>query len=171
MAQAYHLERIQLIPQSLLEVFAFFADAGNLETLTPEFLHFRILTPLPIYMDTGTLIDYWLRLFGVPFSWRTQIQIFKPQRRFIDIQVAGPYRFWHHLHEFAVIADGTSMRDVVDYALPFGPLSTVAHALLVRRMLDRIFDYRRDCIAEIFPVRTQKTRNRPDQESSSTNSQ
>lgn len=146
------LEREQIIHRRRSEVFAFFADAGNLERITPSFLRFRIATPTPIDVRVGTLIDYRLSLFAIPFSWRTRIDAFEPERRFVDVQLRGPYRVWHHLHEFESIDGGraTRMRDRVDYALPLGPLGEVARALFVARTLDRIFDYRKAAIAEIF---------------------
>jgi ligand-binding SRPBCC domain-containing protein len=146
----YRLERTQTISRPLDEVFAFFADAGNLELITPEFLHFRILTRLPIRMEPGALIQYRLQLFHISFQWRTRIETFEPPRCFTDVQVAGPYRLWHHFHEFLVVPGGTRMRDVVDYALPLGLLGTLAHKLFVLRTLERIFDYRRDRVTEIF---------------------
>ena len=144
------LERTQVIPRRRSEVFAFFADAHNLERITPDSLGFRILTPDPIEMRAGTLIDYSLRLHGVPLRWRTRIDEFEPEERFVDTQLRGPYRLWHHRHEFEETADGTRMRDLVNYELPFGPLGTIARALFVRRSLERIFDYRAQAIAEIF---------------------
>ena len=149
-APRYQITREQRIPSPLTDVFAFFADVGNLERITPAFLHFRIETPLPIEMEVGTLISYRLQLFGVPFCWLTQIELFQPQQRFVDRQLRGPYRLWRHLHEFIPVEDGTLMRDVVDYELPLGPVGAFAHALWVRRTLDRIFDHRRDQIAQIF---------------------
>lgn len=149
--RTYRLEREQIILRPRPEVFSFFADAGNLELLTPAFLHFRILTPLPLHMEPGALINYRLQLFGVPFHWCTRIETFEPQHRFTDVQLTGPYRRWHHLHEFQDVAGGTLVRDVVDYELPLGPLGTVARALFVRRALEQIFDYRRQRIGEIFP--------------------
>lgn len=150
----HRLERTQIIPQPCDEVFAFFADAGNLDLITPEFLHFRILTPLPIRMEPGALIKYRLRLFHISFQWWTRIETFEPQRSFTDIQVVGPYRLWHHFHEFSAVPGGTRMRDLVDYALPLGPLGAIAHKLFVLRTLERIFDYRRDRVTEIFGQRT-----------------
>ncbi len=145
-ATSYRLERIQPIPQPLEAVFAFFADAGNLERITPPFLHFRILTPLPITMQTGARIDYHLRLVGVPFQWTTRIEDYAPPHRFVDSQLSGPYQHWVHLHEFAASGKGTLMRDVVDYAIPYGIIGSLAQKLFVARMLDRIFDYRREAI-------------------------
>jgi len=149
-ASAYRLERTQIVPQPLSEVFAFFSDARNLELLTPKFLHFRILTPFPIDIAAGTLIEYQLQLFRISFRWHTQIETFEPGQRFTDVQLTGPYRRWHHLHEFIAVPGGTFVRDVVDYELPLGPLGSIAHRLFVQRMLARIFDYRRIRVAEIF---------------------
>jgi ligand-binding SRPBCC domain-containing protein len=140
------LERIQVVPRPRAEVFAFFADAHNLERITPGFLRFRIVTPAPIAMHAGTRIDYRLSLFGVPFGWRTLIERYEPGRRFVDVQLAGPYRRWHHLHEFEDAPGGTRMLDRVEYELPLGPLGDLAHALVVRRQLRAIFDHRRRAI-------------------------
>jgi ligand-binding SRPBCC domain-containing protein len=147
----YQLERQQFFPYPREEVFAFFADAYNLEAITPDFLHFRILTPRPIMMQAGTLIDYTLRLFGIPLQWQTRIETFEPPHRFTDSQLHGPYSHWHHLHEFFEVPGGTLVRDHVDYALPFGLLGTVAHACLLRRTLDRIFDDRFTRLCQLFP--------------------
>lgn len=132
------------------EVFGFFAEAGNLETLTPAFLNFEILTPLPIEMHVGTLIDYRLSLFAIPFRWHTRIVAFEPGRRFVDVQLSGPYALWHHLHEFEDTPDGTRVRDTVDYEPAFGLFGRLAHALFVRKTLARIFDYRRDVITGLL---------------------
>jgi hypothetical protein len=147
---SYRLERVQQIPRPLGEVFAFFSDATNLERITPGFLRFRILTPRPIPIAAGTLIDYELRLYGVPLRWRTRIESFEPGSSFSDVQLRGPYRRWVHRHEFREVPGGTQMRDVVDYELPFGPAGKLAHALFVRRSLERIFDHRRETIAALF---------------------
>ena len=146
----YRLERSQLIPQPLGTVFSFFADARNLERITPPFLHFRILSPFPVTMQAGARIQYHLRLVGIPVSWTTRIEAYEPPQRFVDSQLSGPYQKWVHLHEFSEVADGTLMRDVVDYEIPYGIIGTIAQELFVARMLERIFDYRRDVIAAIF---------------------
>jgi ligand-binding SRPBCC domain-containing protein len=146
------LERSQLVPRPRAEVFAFFADARNLEKLTPGFLRFEILTPAPIEMRPGTLIDYRLSLFGVGFRWRTEIEAFEPGVRFVDVQLRGPYRRWHHTHTFEDAPGGTLMRDRVEYQLPLGPLGGLAHAVVVRRQLRVIFDHRREVIARLFPA-------------------
>jgi Uncharacterized conserved protein len=146
----YHLQRSLFLPRPREEIFAFFSDAANLERITPPFLNFHIVTPRPIDMKSGTIIDYKLRLYGIPFHWRTLIETFEPPASFSDAQVMGPYRRWHHLHEFTEVPGGTEMRDRVDYELPFRLFSPIIHPLIVRRSVQQIFDYRNKIIAEIF---------------------
>jgi ligand-binding SRPBCC domain-containing protein len=134
----------------LTEVFAFFSRAENLERLTPPFLRFEITTKGPIEIRPGTLIDYKIRLHGVPIRWRTRIESFEPLVRFVDVQLRGPYRLWHHTHEFEARGDATLVRDRVRWALPFGPLGDLARRLFVARDLDRIFAYRRETIDRLF---------------------
>lgn len=150
MATRHALHRTQLVRAPLDEVFAFFADAGNLEQITPPFLRFRYLTSLPVEMRAGAHIRYRIALFGVPMTWLTEIAAYDPPRRFVDRQERGPYAVWIHTHEFESVAGGTRLTDRVDYELPFGPLGELAHALWVRRTLERIFDFRRDHIAARF---------------------
>jgi ligand-binding SRPBCC domain-containing protein len=149
-APVHRLERWQRIPRTREEVFAFFADASNLEAITPPFLRFRILSPMPVEMRAGARIDYALSLLGIPLRWRTRITRWEPGSRFVDEQESGPYAVWRHLHEFEEQGGSTVMRDVVDYAVPFGPLGQAARVLFVERALDRIFDFRRDAIARLF---------------------
>lgn len=151
MPRTYTLERTQLIPRPLLEVFPFFSDAKNLEAITPAFLHFKILTPGAIPMQAGTLIDYRIRLLGLPLFWRTKIETFEPPHRFSDVQVRGPYRLWHHTHEFVETPEGTLMTDLVRYQMPMGPLGSLVHALWTHRTLQRIFDHRFARVAELLP--------------------
>ena len=147
----YRLERRQIVPRPRDEVFPFFADARNLEMLTPAFLNFRILSPLPLEIRSGTLIDYQIRMGGVPMRWRTRIEMFEAPVRFVDVQLSGPYRCWRHVHEFHDVPGGSEVLDRVTYALPFGFLGSLAHRLLVRRTLERIFEYRQQRLAELFP--------------------
>lgn len=143
------LETATLIPRPVAEVFPFFGNAENLERITPPELAFRILTPTPIDVREGTIIDYRLRLFGVPFSWRTKIVLWRPPDRFVDEQLRGPYRSWKHLHTFSECSAGTHMADRVEYRLPLEPAGALALPL-VRRQLDRIFRYRASAIARLL---------------------
>lgn len=153
MSEAFTLEREQWVPSSLQVVFAFFADAGNLEVLTPDWLRLQILTPQPITMQPGTLIDYRLRWHGVPLRWRTEITHWQPPHHFEDLQLKGPYRLWRHTHIFEAVEDGTRIVDRVQYGLPFGVLGRIAHAVSVRRNVEQIFDYRDAKVRELLGKR------------------
>lgn len=143
---AHVLSTEQWVPTPLDETFAFFADAFNLEGITPPFLRFRIITPPPITMRVGTLIEYRLSLYGMPMRWLTRIDRWEPGVAFVDRQVEGPYRKWVHLHTFKASDGGTQVNDRVDYELPLEPLSNPAHPLFVRPSLERIFAFRRAAI-------------------------
>ena len=145
---AFTLTTEQWLPRPLPEVFAFFADAGNLDALTPAWLRFEILTPRPIAMKVGALIDYRLRFRGLPIRWQSEISDWQPPRRFVDEQRRGPYRFWYHTHTFTTVGDGTAVCDLVRYNVPGGAL---ANALFVKRDLETIFKYRQTKLAELFP--------------------
>lgn len=136
------LEREQVLRRDLVDVFDFFAQAGNLELLTPPWLRFELLEPRPTALGVGTSIDYRLRLHGLPLRWRSRIDVWEPPRRFVDVQLRGPYRSWHHTHAFEEHRDGTLIRDRVVYELPLGPLGELARALFVRGDLERIFEFR-----------------------------
>ena len=139
----HRLEREQRLPGAPERVFDFFADALNLEAITPPLLRFEVITPGPIVMRVGTVIQYRLRVHGLPVSWLTSIQDWDPPRRFVDVQLRGPYALWHHTHTFAPHpAGGTLMRDTVVYALAGGPLAEAAHRLFVARDLQAIFAFR-----------------------------
>ena len=142
------LERAQRLELPVERAFEFFGQARNLEAITPQWLGFTLISPEPIEMRAGTLIDYRLKLHGVPVRWRTRIEAWEPPLRFVDVQLRGPYRLWEHTHTFEPDGEhAVVIGDRVRYALPFGPLGRIAHALLVRRDLQRIFDYRAQAVA------------------------
>jgi ligand-binding SRPBCC domain-containing protein len=145
----YTIETDQTLPRALDDVFPFFADAGNLETITPPELRFSIETPRPIEMRVGALIEYRLTLYGIRFRWLTEISVWEPGKRFVDQQILGPFALWHHEHRFSQEGDGTRIQDTVHYALPLDPIGRLAHPL-VRKQLDRIFDYRTARVDEIL---------------------
>jgi ligand-binding SRPBCC domain-containing protein len=147
---SFILQREQRIPRPIEEVFAFFADARNLEAITPEWLGFRILSREPIHLRAGAAILYRLSWHGFPLRWVTEIESWNPPTEFIDMQAQGPYRLWHHTHRFQTVEGGTLMRDFVRYALPFGPLGRLAHAWLVKSDLEAIFDYRAGKVADLL---------------------
>jgi ligand-binding SRPBCC domain-containing protein len=146
MTRGLHSSSIWL-PRGLDELFPFFAGARNLERITPPWLSFSVLTPEPIVMAEGTLIDYRLRWRRVPMSWRTEISVWDPPHRFVDRQIRGPYRLWHHEHLFEEENGGTRVSDRVQYA---APLAFLTHRLGVDRDVERIFAYRNRKLAEIF---------------------
>ena len=149
--QGYLLTTECILPRPIDEVFEFFADAGNLELLTPKWLKFRILTPLPIAMYPGRLIDYRLKVHGIPVGWQSEITVWEPPYRFVDESRRGPYRFWRHEHRFEEVDGGTRVMDEVHYGVPGGAL---VHWAVVGRDLLNIFRYRREQLAAHFPPLT-----------------
>lgn len=133
----------------LAEVFAFFSDARNLELITPDWLKFQVLTA-PARIESGVHIQYRLKWHGIPLRWTTEITRWNPPHDFQDIQLSGPYKLWHHTHSFEERNGGTQMRDVVEYALPFGLFGSLAHWLQVRRNVEQIFDYREERVRAMF---------------------
>ncbi len=138
------------IPAPIEKTFSFFGKAGNLNKLTPPWLHFEILTPLPVEMQSGTLLDYQLRLHGIPVKWQTQIVEWNPPFQFVDLQLRGPYRKWVHTHAFIEKDNGTVIEDNIDYAVPGFFLEPLIHKYFIEPDLARIFEYRRKQLAEIF---------------------
>jgi|SRR5579863_1309255 len=150
MPQPFVLRAEQFIPLPLPEVFKFFSDAHNLQRLTPAWMHFRILSVDPQPVQQGTLIRYSLRWRIFPIHWTTEIIAWEPPHRFVDIQLKGPYKLWHHEHRFVAEASGTRILDEVQYALPLGPLGRMAHALKVKKDVARIFEYRKQMVLQVF---------------------
>lgn len=145
------LERTQTVPRDIDETFRFFSDARNLERLTPAFLNFKFLSKPPVAMHPGTLIDYEIRLYGVPVHWRTRIEVVEPPHKFVDVQEKGPYAFWRHSHMFRAVDERqTEITDRVEYAMPLGPLGELAYYVFVARSLREIFDYRARTLAAIM---------------------
>ena len=135
------------LPRAIDEVFAFFADAHNLEKLTPPWMHFRTVTPDPIVLAVGTRFEHRLRVKGVPVRWESEITAWNPPRRFVDEQRRGPYRFWIHEHSFAERDGGTDVSDHVEYGVPGG---AAINSLLVAPDLRKVFGYRRKMLLARF---------------------
>lgn len=145
---SYLLTATLVLGRPIHDVFRFFSEATNLDSITPPWLRFKILTPQPIAMQGGTLIDYSLHLHSFPVKWRSRIEDWKPDEGFIDVQVKGPFKYWRHEHRFRPLEDGrTLVEDQVKYRVPGGwPI----HRLFVRRDLLRIFNYRQRKTLEIL---------------------
>jgi ligand-binding SRPBCC domain-containing protein len=145
----YRLVREQLIHRPLEETFAFFADPRNLEAITPPWLRFEIVKA-PDQLKPGSEIVYRLKWHGLSLRWTSEIQVWTPPFTFVDVQKSGPYALWQHAHRFIAQGEATLVTDEVHYALPFGPLGRLAHALRVRRDIEAIFDYRGKCISRLL---------------------
>jgi ligand-binding SRPBCC domain-containing protein len=144
----FRLEALQFLPCPRAQLFEYFCDAFELENLTPTWMHFSVVTPSPIHIAPGTLIDYRLRVHGVPLRWQSRISEWEPPLRFVDEQTRGPYRRWRHQHDFEVVDGGTLCRDSVDYAVYGGSL---INAIFVRPDLFKIFAFRQSKLRELFP--------------------
>ncbi|HSR69420.1 MAG TPA: SRPBCC family protein [Acidobacteriota bacterium] len=149
----FKIEKELWLPYQPEEIFPFFADAANLHRLTPDTMNFEILTPTPIKMGEGTVIDYKLRVRKIPMRWRSEITAWEPPHRFTDEQLRGPYRQWIHEHTFEEKDGGTVCRDRVRYALWGG---WIVDKLLVRRDVESIFEYRQAQLKKIFPARDRR---------------
>lgn len=146
----HRLNRTTVLPGTLSEVFTFFRDPRNLETITPPWLGFRITSTSDDTVREGSRIKYRLRLLAIPMSWESRIAEYVDGSHFADEQISGPYARWYHRHVFRAVADGVEMTDDVEYSLPFGPLGRLVHWLVVRHQLRAIFDYRTRIITERF---------------------
>jgi ligand-binding SRPBCC domain-containing protein len=146
----HRLQRRQYLDHPREQVFAFFAAARNLERITPSWLRFEVLTPEPVEMTVGAVIDYRLHLHGMRLGWTSQIEVWEPGRQFVDRSLRGPFALWHHRHRFATSGEGTIVSDEVHYAVPYGAIGELAHPLFVARDLSRIFDHRQQEVRRIL---------------------
>lgn len=149
MARTYQLMREQWLPKPIEEAFAFFSRPENLGEITPPWLGFHIVRTDP-QLHAGSLIEYKLRVRGLPMRWTSEIAVWEPPYRFVDDQIYGPYKLWHHEHTFASENGGTRIGDHVDYALPFGVLGQIAHRVMVRRDVENIFKFRQQRLEELL---------------------
>ena len=147
--RGFILEDSLEVPYKLEEVFEFFSNAENLEFLTPQKLQFSIVSPKPIKMAVGTHIDYKLKLFGIPFKWKSEIPLWEPPRRFMDVQLTGPYTYWEHEHLFEDLGDSTRIIDKVHYNQPGGAL---VNSLFIKPNLRSIFSFRKKQMMARFPA-------------------
>jgi ligand-binding SRPBCC domain-containing protein len=150
MIKIYKKSVTQFIDKPLDVVFSFFAKPENLRRITPSTLDFQILTPTPISMVEGTVIDYNIKVMGIRVHWRTLITSYNPPNQFVDEQTKGPYLLWIHTHTFKVKDEGVEIHDCIEYSIPMGLLGRFVHFLWIKRKLDQIFDFRRRKIEEIF---------------------
>lgn len=146
----YQLRRQVIIPAPVGEVFSFISAAENLNLITPPWLYFKILTPLPIIMEKNALIDYSIKFLGLRMTWKTEITVWQPPDRFVDRQINGPYRVLEHTHLFEEKMGSTQMEDIIRYAVPGFVLSPLIHFLFVRPRLEKIFSFREKSILEYF---------------------
>jgi len=150
---SHTFQTLTLIPHPINDVFRFFSKAANLQRITPPELRFQILTPQPVSMGKGVLIDYRLQLYGVPFKWSSLITLWDPPFRFMDVQNKGPYKEWIHHHRFSEKREGTKMIDEVFYQLPLWPFGEIFYPL-IHNQIRRIFRFREKAIQEVFRAKT-----------------
>ena len=151
--RVFKLQYSQTVNASLDEVFVFFSNPENLSVLTPEKLNFTILTPTPIVMKEGQIIDYTIKLLGFNGRWRTIISEYNGKNKFVDQQLKGPYSMWHHTHEFKELNGSINMIDTISYVMTFGILGQIVNKFWVKRDLDNIFKYRQKAIMKYFNER------------------
>ena len=149
--KTYNLKFEQFIDLPIEDVFNFFSKPENLSLITPPRLKFDILTPTPLQMKEGQLIEYTIRIFGKKIRWTTLITEYTPNKMFIDQQLSGPYSMWHHTHNFKKLNDNeTLIEDIVVYSVPYSFIGGLIHSLYIKRDLEKIFSYRSKKIKEIF---------------------
>jgi ligand-binding SRPBCC domain-containing protein len=146
----YTLHKKQFIQRPLLDVFSFFERPENLATITPSWLGFRLLTRSPVLMKKDAVIEHSVRVMGVRVRWKSLIREYEPPFRFVDVQLKGPYAFWHHTHVFTEVNGGTLISDEIQYAMPLGVIGKIVQRVAVKRQLDDIFAFRAEMIKRIF---------------------
>jgi ligand-binding SRPBCC domain-containing protein len=144
------LTKTTVINKTLSEVFEFFSNAENLNKITPPDMQFKILTPLPIIIKKGTLIDYKIKVNGIPFKWQTEISEREPNKRFVDKQLKGPYRVWIHEHTFEEKDGKTIMNDHVQFLSPGWFLEPIINKLFIEKKVKGIFAYREKILTNLF---------------------
>lgn len=149
-AKTYTLAFEQQVPRQLPEVFEFFSRAENLEILTPPWLNFKILEVKPQPVRQGTLINYSLRVHGIPLRWTSEIVEWEPPHLFVDLQLCGPYKLWRHEHHFEPREGGTLISDTISLALPLGFLGQLAYKIKVQSDVQEIFAFREEKICALF---------------------
>lgn len=153
----YQLKRTQFVPTDIQTCWDFFSSPKNLQTITPDYMDFDVLTYVPDMMYEGLMIAYKIRpLLGIPVNWVTEIKYVHEKSFFVDEQRFGPYKMWHHEHHFKEVEGGVEMTDIVSYDLPLGILGKMVHPILVKPKLDDIFDYRFKKVNELFPASPSK---------------
>lgn len=147
----YQLKRTQFVKTDLDTCWKFFSSPQNLQVITPDYMGFDVLTPLPKKMYEGLMVAYKVKpLLGIPVKWITEIKYVHDKKYFVDEQRKGPYKIWHHEHHFKAVDGGVEMTDIVSYELPLGFLGRLAHPFIVKKKLDEIFDYRLKKVDELF---------------------
>jgi len=147
----YQLKTIQNLPIGIDEAWDFFSNPNNLKVITPEWLNFKVTSKLPNRMYAGMIISYKVHpVLGIPNNWVTEITHVEEPFYFVDEQRFGPYKLWHHQHHFKETENGVEMTDIINYALPFDPLSRPLNSLLVEKKVKNIFEYREKKLKEMF---------------------
>lgn len=146
----YTLKREQTLPAPRSTIFPFFSNPANLERITPDYLSFQLETAVPVDMSEGQVLSYSLSLHGIPFSWKSRVEVWEPPERFVDVQLQGPYRSWRHEHVFYESSGNTRIVDEVQYEVPGWFLSPLIHWLFVRNDVEEIFSYRQQKMEELF---------------------
>ncbi len=147
----YVLEREQWLPRPINEIYEFFSRPENLQAITPPWLDFQ-MAETPDTLKAGARIRYRLRWRWIPIRWTTEIAEWNPPHGFVDRALKSPYALWHHEHFFTAHDGRTLMRDRVRYALPFGMLGRIAHPLIVKRDVEKIFGFRAETMRRLFPA-------------------